>query len=237
MVKVLDTITELPELLLVDKPEGISSFDVIRIIQKHFGKIKIGHTGTLDPLANGLMILGTGKGTKDLTSLTGLSKVYVADIILGKSTTTGDREGALVAQKEYPELNNKKVDEQVSSLTDISELPVSLYSALKKDGKPLYKYAREGIVVDNPIKPMRVLQVTLLDHYKQYEFEIVRVLFHVSKGTYIRSLAEELGRRLLVPASLFSLRRTRVGDYKVEDAYSIPDRWLQDFKKGRKNKV
>ncbi len=236
-MKTLDTITELPELLLVDKPEGISSFDVIRIIQKHFGKIKIGHAGTLDPLANGLMILGTGKGTKDLTNLTGLSKVYIADIILGKSTTTGDREGAVVAQKEYPELNKKKVDEQVSSLTDISELPVSLYSALKKDGKPLYKYAREGIVVDNPIKPMTVLQVALLDHYKQYEFEIVRVLFHVSKGTYIRSLAEELGRRLGVPASLSSLRRTRVGDYRIEDAYLIPDQWLQDFKKARKNKV
>jgi len=240
MQKDLQQLDTLPEILLVDKLLGISSFDVIRIIQKHFGKLKIGHAGTLDPLATGLMILGVGKGTKKLSELIGLDKVYIADILFGQQTTTSDMEGEVINEKKFPDLKEKHVEEAVYSLTYISELPVSLYSALKKDGKPLYQYAREGKEVENPLKPMKVLQVSMLDFYNKEPFQIARVRFQVSKGTYIRSLAEELGRRLDVPATLFSLRRTRVGDFDLEDAYTIPKAWLEEFqnyKKDKKNKV
>lgn len=240
MKKTLQDITNLPEILLVNKPKGISSFDVIRIIKQHFGKLKIGHAGTLDPLASGLMILGVGSGTKKLTELTGLDKVYIADILFGQQTTTSDMEGEVVNEKQYPDLKEKQVEEIIYSLADISELPVSLYSALKKDGKPLYKYAREGQEVESPIKPMKVLQVSMLDFYNKEPFQIARARFHVSKGTYIRSLVEETGKRLEMPATLFSLQRTRVGEFTIEDAYEIPEQWLEEFKnhkKYKKNKV
>lgn len=240
MQKDLQQLDILPEILLVDKPIGISSFDVIRIIQNHFGKQKIGHAGTLDPLATGLMILGIGKGTKKLTELTGLDKVYIADMLFGQQTTTSDMEGEVIQEKKYPELKEKQVEDAVYSLSDISELPVSLYSALKKDGKPLYQYAREGKEIENPLKPMKVLQVSMLDFYNKEPFQIARVRFHVSKGTYIRSLVEELGRRLNIPAVLYSLRRTKVGEFAIEDSCSIPEIWLQEFKNRKnikKNKV
>ncbi len=239
-MKKLDELQILPELLLVDKPEGISSFDVIRILQQHFGKIKIGHAGTLDPLATGLMILGVGQGTKNLTELIGLEKVYITDILLGKKTTTGDREGEIVELLEYPDLKQKEIENVVYEMRGILNLPVSLFSAIKKDGKPLYQYARQGQEVEEPIRPMEVKEIALLDWYKQEPFEIARVRFRVSKGTYIRSLGEELGRRLGVPASLASLRRTRIGEYLLEDAYTIPEDWLLEFKnrkKDKKNKV
>ncbi len=108
----LDTIQKLPEILVIDKPFGISSFDVIRIIQKHFGKIKIGHAGTLDPRATGLLVLGVGEGTKKLAGLTGLDKVYVADILLGQKTTTGDLEGEILEEKQDFISNKKDVEEK-----------------------------------------------------------------------------------------------------------------------------
>lgn len=235
-MKNIQELQTLPEILLVDKPLGVSSFDVIRILQKHFGKLKIGHAGTLDPQASGLMILGVKNGTKKLTELILNNKTYIADIVLGKSTTTGDVEGEIVEKVEYSDLKEKEVEDAVYSMKGVLELPVSLYSAIKKDGKPLYKYAREGKVIEQPIRFMEVQDVACLDWYKQEPFQIVRVRFSVSKGTYIRSLAEELGKRLGVPASLVSLRRTRVGEYVLEDAYTIPESWFADFQNRRKDK-
>lgn len=232
-MKNIQELQTLPEILLVDKPLGISSFDVIRILQKHFGKLKIGHAGTLDPQASGLLILGVGNGTKKLTELILNNKAYIADIVLGKSTITGDVEGETLEQVEYPDLKEKQVEDAVYSMKGVHELPVSLYSAIKKDGKPLYKYARSGEDVEQPIRSMEVLDVSFLDWYKQEPFQIVRVRFSVSKGTYIRSLAEELGKRLGVPASLSTLRRISVGEYKLDDAYSLPELWVQDFKNNK----
>lgn len=230
MKKSLNDISILPEILLVDKPKGISSFSVIRILQRKFGKQKIGHAGTLDPLATGLLILGVGQGTKKLSELLADEKVYITDIVLGKSTTTGDAEGSIVKTQEYPDLKKDAVEDAVESLRNVSELPVSLYSALKKDGVPLYEYARKGIEMEEPIKPMKVLEVAMLDHYKKEPFEIVRVRFRVSKGTYIRSLGEELGRRLGVPASLQTLQRTKVGEFSLEDAYTVPTEWVEEYR-------
>lgn len=235
-MKSISDCEHLPEIILIDKPFGLSSFDVIRIIQKHFGKIKIGHAGTLDPRATGLMILGTGKGTKKLTELTGQNKTYIADIFVGKKTTTGDLEGEVIEEKKDFVLKKTDIEEQVFSLRGVQHLPVSLFSAIKKDGKELYKYAREGKEVEQPIREMKIMEASMLDVYPFQEGYIVRIRFHVSKGTYIRSLAEELGKRLGLPATLASLRRVEVGEYRIEEAQYLPLEWIQDFTMNKKTK-
>lgn len=225
----------LPELLAVDKPFGISSFDVIRILQKHFGNIKIGHAGTLDPRATGVLLLGIRKGTKQLSDLVGLDKVYVADILLGQKTTTGDLEGEVLEEQKDIQYSKKEIEDAVLLLEGEQKLPVSIFSALKKDGKSLYKYAREGKEIEIPMRVMNIYSATMVDVYRQEDFVFARVRFHVSKGTYIRSLAEELGRRLGIPSTLANLRRLRAGDFSIEDAYSLPLEWVQNFKENKKS--
>lgn len=222
---------KLPEILLIDKPKDITSFDVIRELRKKTGIRKFGHAGTLDPLATGLMILGVENGTKKLADFIKLDKEYVAEIRIGESRTTGDLEGAVIEEKEVEEIfSEEKISSTVATLQGTHILPVSAYSAIKKDGKPMYKRAREAekkgeVVVDIPTREMVVYETelishepTLIDGKKRY---VVKVRFHVASGVYIRSLGVELGRRLGVPSTLQSLRRTKIGVYKVEDAQQL----------------
>ncbi len=222
---------QLPEILLVDKPVGITSFDVIRILRKKTGVQKFGHAGTLDPRASGLMILGVEKGTKKLAELIKLDKEYIAEIRLGERRTTGDLEGNLVEEKEVTEIfSDEKISDAVKQLIGRHSLPVSAYSALKKDGVPLYKKARKAaekgeVITDVPVREMNVYNATVLGHQpevvdgkKRY---VVQVHFFVASGVYIRSLAEFLGTLLGYPATLQNLRRTKVGEWKVEDAVNL----------------
>ena len=226
----------MPELLLIDKPKGITSFDVIRRVRKQIGIKKIGHAGTLDPLATGLMILGVGPGTKKLTELIKLDKDYSAEILIGESRTTGDLEGAVIESVTNVEIDPAKILVAVSSLVGTLSLPVSAYSAIKKDGVPMYKRARAAekigeVITDVPVRDMVVtkaivdnIEVVFADKTMQTISRlIVTVSFSVGSGTYIRSLAEELGRRLGYPATLANLRRTRVGEFRIEDAQLIED--------------
>ena len=226
----------MPELLLIDKPKGITSFDVIRRVRKQIGIKKIGHAGTLDPLATGLMILGVGPGTKKLTELIKLDKDYSAEILIGESRTTGDLEGDVIESVVTVEIDPAKILVAVSSLVGTISLPVSAYSAIKKDGVPMYKRARAAekigeVITDVPVRDMVVtkaivdnIEVVFADKTMQTISRlIVTVSFSVGSGTYIRSLAEELGRRLGYPATLANLRRTRVGEFRIEDAQLIED--------------
>ena len=226
----------MPELLLIDKPKGITSFDVIRRVRTQIGIKKIGHAGTLDPLATGLMILGVGSGTKKLTELIKLDKDYSADILIGESRTTGDLEGAVIESVATVEIDPAKILVAVASLVGSISLPVSAYSAIKKDGVPMYKRARAAekigeVITDVPVRDMVVtkalvdnIEVVFADNTRQTISRlIVTVSFSVGSGTYIRSLAEELGRRLGYPATLANLRRTRVGEFRIEDAQLIED--------------
>lgn len=208
---------KIPELLLIDKPSGITSFDVIRQLRKKLGIRKMGHAGTLDPLATGLMIIGIEKGTKQLKHYVGLDKTYEATILLGKKSETGDREGEIVEEKEIPKLNKDQIKEAVESMKGPHTLPVSLYSAMKRKGKPLYKYVRSGEEVVQPIRVMDVLSVEVT----QIELPKIFVTLEVSSGTYIRSLAEELGERLGTVALLYDLRRTKVGEHVIADAEQL----------------
>jgi tRNA pseudouridine55 synthase len=222
-----------PEILLIDKPKGITSFDVIRRLRRRYSDShngekapKLGHAGTLDPLATGLMVVGCGKGTKKLTELTKLDKEYLAEILIGERRTTGDMEGGVVETKEVCETKEDLQSRIVSALQTMIgelELPVSAYSAIKVDGVPMYKRARKAektgtVVSEVPSRVMKVYETCLEDVSLEADRAAVQVKFSVGSGTYIRSLAEELGQRLGYPACLRNLRRTKVGEFCIEDA-------------------
>ncbi len=210
------------DIFLVHKPVGITSFDVIRKLRGITGIRKIGHAGTLDPLASGLMIVGFEKGTKKLNHYLKLPKTYIADILIGTSTTTGDLEGDVVAEKKVYKNDLKKADleEVVIAMSGSHTLQVPLYSAIKVQGKALYQYAREGKTPPYiPEKEMNIRSIQLLDEYHSGDGHIVRVRLDVSSGTYIRTLGEEFGRRIGYPATLKSLYRVAIDTHQDQDAY------------------
>ena len=196
--------------------------DVIRQLRKKLDIRKIGHAGTLDPLATGLMLVGVGPGTKKLTELIKLDKEYIAKVRIGESRITGDLEGVVMESKDATAVTEAKVEKQLNSLLGIQRLPVSAYSAIKKEGIPMYKRAREAektgdVVSEVPVRDMEVKDIELLN-FKPGEKAVAEVRFLVGSGTYIRSLGEELGRRLGYPATLQALRRTKVGKFDIKDA-------------------
>ena len=224
---------ELPPIILIDKPSGMTSFDVIRTLRKKTGIRKFGHAGTLDPLATGLMILGVQEGTKQLTNFIKLDKEYIAEIRLGESHTTDDLEGEITEEVEVATtFTDDTINKIVTTLIGTVTLPVSAYSAIKKDGVPLYKKARKAaeqgtVFTDVPMRDMVVYEAELLSHAplvidgkKRY---VVTVRFAVASGVYIRSLGREFGKRMRYPATLQSLRRTKVGDFDIKDAKTLDE--------------
>jgi len=224
------------DILLIDKPAGITSFDVIRQLRRRTGIKKMGHAGTLDPLATGLMIIGVGPGTKKLTDLVKLDKEYLADIRVGESRSTGDLEGEVTTVEPVVAeiFSAEKISATLRSMIGSLTLPVSAYSAIKVDGVPMYKRARAaakvGEVVPFSEVPVRTMMVSAAE-YQSHEYVgegddarlIVFVRFFVGSGTYIRSLTEEFGHRLGYPATLQLLRRTQVGEFRIEDAKQIEE--------------
>jgi len=204
-------------ILLLRKPKGVTSFDVIRALRRELGIKKMGHAGTLDPLATGLLIIGINEGTKKLKDFIGLSKEYIAEIKLGTKTDSGDMEGNILEEQPVSEISEEKIKKALKEMERALELPVPVYSAVKRGGKPLYKYAREGKEITPPIKKMEVYEAELLKKEKN----ILSVRFSVSSGTYVRSLAEELAKRLGTIGTLQNLIRTRIGEFKLEDARDI----------------
>ncbi len=209
------------EIMLIDKPKGMTSFDVIRFLRKKLNINKMGHSGTLDPLATGLLILATGDSTKKLTELTGLGKTYIMDILLGTKTDSGDLEGKILEEQPVGNVDLKKVQTTLASIIGEIEIPAPIYSAIKLKGKPLYKYARQGKPVKAPMRKMTITKLTLPDHFKHENKYVLRVEMDCAKGTYARSVAEEIGKRLGLPATIKELRRTKIGDFRVEDAQTI----------------
>lgn len=203
------------KLLLIDKPAGITSFDVIRILRKKLDVRKIGHAGTLDPMATGLLLVGVGEGTKELARLLKLPKTYEAEILLGVQTDTGDVTGNIVESRKVHKVKSEEVKKVFLGMVGELKLPVPAYSAIKQGGEPLYKKARRGEKVETPVRTMTVSGVRDISVPREGGTVKVRATFDVGSGTYIRSLAEELGRRLGVPATLSALRRTKIGEYDV----------------------
>lgn len=220
-------------LLLIDKPKGVTSFDVIRRLRRILNIKKMGHAGTLDPLASGLMLIGVGAGTKELTALVKFDKEYVAEILIGQKRSTGDMEGEVLKEREVEDIfSAEKISSTLADMQGDLTLPVSAYSAIKKAGVPMYKRARAAAkkgetVTDVPMRIMQVHEAQLMDSSKlnldNKNFQLVTVRFAVGSGTYIRSLAEELGNRLGYPATLYNLRRTKVGEYSIKGAKTLEE--------------
>ncbi|MBZ9777844.1 tRNA pseudouridine(55) synthase TruB [Psychroflexus sp. CAK8W] len=213
------------QVLLFDKPLHWTSFQVVNkvrwLIKQKFGlkKIKVGHAGTLDPLATGLVILCTGMATKTIESLMGQTKVYTGELTLGATTPSYDLETEIDKIYETTHITEDLIEEALKAFQgDIMQKP-PVFSALKKEGKRLYEFARKGEEVEIPKRQVHI------DHFKITENNLPKLNFEVqcSKGTYIRSLAFDFGKALDSGAYLSELRRTQIGDYTVEDALSIED--------------
>ncbi len=207
---------EINGVFLLDKPLGFSSNQVLKKIQWLFNAKKAGHTGTLDPMASGLLPVCLGEATKFSHHLLNANKTYIATIQLGMTTTTGDQEGEVVSEKEVI-LNEVQLKETLQKfMGDITQIP-PMYSALKFEGKPLYEYARKGIEIERKSRQITIHDIKLT----KIEASKMTVEVFCSKGTYIRTLAEDIGQALGCGAYLKALKRTQTGNFQVANAFSI----------------
>ena len=216
-------------LILVDKPQGWTSFDVVNkirfLLKKKYNvkNIKVGHSGTLDPMATGLLLICTGKFTKELQYLTGLDKKYEGEITLGIETATYDAEGEIISEQEVPSLSNVEIEKILSEFKgEIDQYPPA-YSAIKKDGKKLYELARAGKEVVLESRKVKVYDIQLLSVNAQ----ILKILIHCGSGFYVRSLAHDVGDKLGCGGHLSALKRTSIGEYRLESAYTVKE--IEEF--------
>lgn len=213
------------QLLLIDKPLGWSSFQAVNklkwVIRKKFDlkKIKIGHAGTLDPLATGLLLICTGKFTKTINELQGQVKEYTGTITLGGTTPSYDLETEIDATFPTEHISKENILEATEKFTGNIEQVPPIFSALKKDGKRLYEYARDGIEVDIKKRSITISEFAIT----KIDMPIINFRVVCSKGTYIRSLAHDFGKALNSGAHLSALRRTKIGDYHVNNAQNPMD--------------
>jgi tRNA pseudouridine55 synthase len=213
------------EIIYVDKPAGMSSFGAVarvrRLLSEREGhKVKVGHTGTLDPFATGLLILLAGKATKKAPELTKKDKVYEAELCLGKTSTTGDPEGEITETgAELPTL--AQIEAILPQFTGKIQQRPPIFSAIKINGQRAYKLARKGQTVEMPTREVEIYSLEILS----YVAPILKIRTHVSSGTYIRSLAEDMGKALGCGAYLTALRRTQIADFKLDalPLFALPE--------------
>ncbi len=206
-------------ILLIDKPKGFSSFDVVRRVKKVFPGNKVGHFGTLDPVATGLLIIGIGKATKFFELFKKDSKTYVAKAQLGIKTDTFDITGEIVKEVKDFSVSEEELKDALNSFVGESLQTPPMFSAKKFKGKPLYKLAREGKEVKRKPVKIKIDYLRLLNYTPPY-FEFI---VSSSAGTYIRSLIDDIGELLGMGATMVELRRTEVGGYRVEHALTLEE--------------
>ena len=214
-------------ILLIDKPDSMTSFGVVarvrRVLSQQAGKkVKVGHTGTLDPFATGLLILCIGKETKNAMSYTKLDKVYEATIRLGQTSTTGDPEGELTDVSDKQPTQEEIAAALEKFTGEITQTP-PIFSAIKIDGRRAYDLARQGKEVEIPERKVMIHSLELVD----YAYPELKIRTHVSSGTYIRSLAQDIGETLGTGAYCTQLRRTKVADWDVANAQTLADFGVQ----------
>jgi tRNA pseudouridine55 synthase len=214
-------------ILLLDKPQGPTSHDLVGRTRRALGTRKVGHAGTLDPMATGLMILGVESSTRLLTYLVGLDKEYTATIRLGQATTTDDAQGELVTEGDASELTDSAITAAIAGLTgEISQVP-STFSAIKVDGRRAYDRARAGEAVELKPRTVIVSAFDVLAARPEGGILDLDIRVEVSSGTYVRALARDLGAALGVGGHLTALRRTRIGPFLLAEA-ADPDGDLAD---------
>ena len=205
--------------IFLDKQEGVTSTQEGSKIKHIFHTKKVGHVGTLDPFATGLLILGVNKGTKAIAFFDDFTKEYIATIKLGVATDSMDLTGKAIETKEVPALSKDKIEEVLNSFLGKSKQLPPMTSAIRVDGKRLYKLAHQGKEIERPTRDIEVFEIDLLG-YKEDEITF-RAL--VSKGTYIRVLGSDIANKLGTVGHLSSLRRTKVGPFEIKDAVKIDD--------------
>jgi len=212
-----------PGLLLVDKPQGLTSHDVVARARRLLGTRKVGHAGTLDPMATGLLILGVGKATRLLTYVTGHDKSYDATIRLGQATVTDDAEGEVTTTADASGVTDDALEAAIAALTgDIMQVP-SAVSAIKVNGERAYARVRAGEHVTLAARPATVSRFEVHEVRREGEAIDIDATIDVSSGTYIRALARDLGAELAVGGHLTALRRTRIGTVSVAEAHTLDE--------------
>ncbi|ATV05877.1 tRNA pseudouridine(55) synthase TruB [Fusobacterium vincentii] len=203
-------------IIVVNKTKGITSFDVIRKLKKILKTKKIGHTGTLDPLATGVMLVCVGKATKLASDLEAKNKIYIADFDIGYATDTYDVEGKKIAEN-IIEVSKENLEQSIKKfIGNIKQVP-PMYSAIKIDGNKLYHLARKGIEVERPKRDVTIEYINLLD----FKNNKAKIETEVSKGCYIRSLIYDIGQNLGTYATMTALQRKQVGEYSLENSYNL----------------
>ena len=206
-------------ILLVDKPKGYTSRDIVNMVSRFLGTSKVGHCGTLDPIATGVLVIGVGDGLKILEFMTNDTKEYIAKVKLGIKTDTLDVTGKVLEENNNYNLDKKELTKVLSSFKKKYVQEVPLYSSVKVSGIRLYKYAREGKEVTLPKREVEIFDIELLKCEKDsFTFRCI-----VSKGTYIRSLIRDIGEELGVLCTMEELERTKQGVFDIIDAYSLTD--------------
>ena len=204
-------------LLLVDKPPGMTSHDVVYKIRRTFGLQKVGHGGTLDPAATGLLVLLIGRGTKASDQVMAGDKIYEGEVTLGADTSTQDAEGEIIAQHDPYGVTREAFAAELGKWVGNVEQTPPMVSAVKIGGKRLYKLAREGVTVERQPRPVTIHSLDLLE----WNPPRATIRMHCTKGTYVRTLAHDLGQGLGCGAHLCALRRTASGAYRVENAHPM----------------
>jgi tRNA pseudouridine55 synthase len=204
-------------ILLLDKPIGVSSNAALQTVKRLYNAKKAGHTGSLDPLASGMLPICFGEATKFSQYLLDTDKRYQVVCKLGITTATGDAEGDILQRREVPDLTKKQVEKALQQFRgDIEQIP-SMYSAIKQNGEPLYKLARQGITVERKARAITIYDLEIINLQK----DILELDIHASKGTYVRTLVADIGELLGCGAYITNLHRTSVGQYAAKQMHSL----------------
>lgn len=207
-------------LIIINKLTGYTSRDIVNIISKKLKTKKVGHTGTLDPLASGVLVITIGRYTKLGEMLTSLDKEYIAEIKLGIKTDTLDITGNVLEEKEF-NITKEEIEEVLKSFIGKYEMEIPIYSAVKINGKKLYEYARNNEAVKLPIKTVEIKELELID----FSHDIIKFRAKVEKGTYIRSLIRDICKELNTIGTMNSLIRTKQGNFLLEQAQELEDEY------------
>ncbi len=208
--------------VVVDKPAGMTSHDVVAVVRRRLGERRVGHAGTLDPDATGVLVLGVGRATRLLRFIEGGEKEYVADVVLGVETTTQDASGEIVAASDASRLTREEVESAAAGLTGEIEQTPPMVSAVKVGGERLYRKARRGEVVERAARRVTVHEFGM-DSFEAGRIAAARFTIRCSPGTYVRTMAHDLGRALGVGGHVAILRRTRVGPFGETSAVPLDD--------------
>jgi tRNA pseudouridine55 synthase len=204
---------------IINKPSGITSHDVVSRVRRRFNMRRVGHAGTLDPLATGVLVILLGKATKLFDKFVAYDKAYAATLRLGTQTTSADITGTVIEQRPFEDVTVDQIKGTFEQFVGESDQFPPMVSAVKFKGERLYKLARKGVVVERTARRIRI------DSLKLVDFKLPEVKFYLecSKGTYVRTLAEDVGQRLGCGACITQIERTKVGPFSIQDAVKIED--------------